>query len=191
VEIVMEVFKWMNTYSPGVQALMAIVGVLLTIGSIWVAVWVARITRRAARTTEKQLASSFQPSIEMDLKDRHQGRHIDSGTRSESVSGTIVVRNKGSQPLKIITVSMKVVYDNFTFDVQWMSESANDRVVFPGGSTEYPFLTINVPLGGSSAPYEQFAQIHCSDLAGVSKRSFSISDRHKGQVTHADGFQPI
>ena len=182
----------MNTNAGAVQAIMAIVIGAFTAVLIGVTWWYAALTRRMALTLEKQLASSFQPSIEMALTNQFQGQGSDGhGNRSETVSGTIIVRNKGNLPLKIVSVSMKLVYDKEAFPVQTKTIDAKSRVVAPGETTQFILLTIDVPLGGSTAPYEQIAQIHCSDLAGVSKHSFSVSSREKDQLNQSLGFQPI
>jgi hypothetical protein len=130
-----------------------------------------------ALTLEKQLASSFNPSFEMALTDCLNAR---SGNQ-ESVSGTIIVSNKGNLPLKIRSVSMMLVYDKSAFPMQEQTWDAKNRVVAPGQTTQFPLLMIEVPLGTSTTPYDQIAQIECSDLAGVSKNSFSVSSRNTDQ----------
>jgi hypothetical protein len=128
----------------------------------------------------------------MALTNRFQGQGSDGrGNHSESVSGTIIVRNKGNLPLKIVSVSMKLIYDKQAFPDQGMTIDAKNRVVAPGETTQFILLTIDVPIGGSTTPYEQIVQIHCSDLAGVSKHSFAVSSRQEGQLIQSLGFQPI
>jgi hypothetical protein len=183
---------WMNQNAGAVQAITAIVIVLFTGVLIAVTWWYAKLTRRMALTLEKQLASSFQPHIEMTLADRIRAQRNDGqGNQSEAVSGTITVRNKGNLPLKIVSVSMKLIYDKVAFPVQTTTIDAKSRVIAPGEATQFILMTIDVPPGGSEAPYEQIAQIHCCDLAGVSKHSFSVSSRQKDQLNQSLGFQPI
>lgn len=70
------------------------------IGVTW---WYATLTRRMASTMEQQLAASLHPDIEMTLMHRFQGRGTNQGMNSESVSGTIVVKNNGDLPFKIVS----------------------------------------------------------------------------------------
>jgi hypothetical protein len=179
----------MNDNAAAMQVVMAIVIAVLTAVLIVVTVWYVWLTRRMALTLEQQLAASFQPDIEMTLIDRFQGHGTGGGVKSESVYGTIVVTNKGN-PLKVDSVAMKLVYANNAFPEQTITRDAQQRVVSPG-KTEQFRLILDVPQGASKAEYEQTAQIHCSDLAGVSKHSFSVSDRGKSAVKQSIGFQPI
>jgi hypothetical protein len=182
--------EWLNQNAGAVQAVMAIIIGVLTAVLIGVTWWFARLTRRMALTLEQQLAASFHPDIEMTLIHRFQGTGTSFGVKSESVSGTIVVTNKGNLPLKVVSAAMKLVYDNDAFPDQTTTMDAQQRVISPGKTAEFR-LTLDVPLGGSKAEYEQQAQIHCSDLAGVSKHTFSISHRNEGVVNEFAGFQEI
>jgi hypothetical protein len=56
--------QWMNQNAGAVQAITAIVIVGLTAVLIGVTWSYATLTRRMALTMERQLASSFQPSVE-------------------------------------------------------------------------------------------------------------------------------
>lgn len=185
-------WRWMNENAGAVQAVAAMIVAGLTAVLIGVTCWYATLTRRMALSMERQLASSFQPTIEMALSNRFQGQGSDGrGNHTESVSGTVIIRNKGSLPMKIVSVSMKLIYDKQTFPDHEIRIDAKSRVVAPGETTQFVLLTINVPIGGSTAPYEQIAQIHCSDLAGVSKHSFAVSSRQEGQLIHCLGFQRV
>lgn len=177
--------QWFNENAAEIQAITAIVIALLTAALVYVTWWYATILR-------EQLAASFQPNVEMALTDCFRGEASDEcGGHSETVAGTITVRNKGNLPLKLVTVAMKLIYDKAAFPVQTVTVDAKQRVVAPGETTQFILLTIDVPPGGTTAPYEQIAQIHCSDLAGVSKHSFSVSSREKDRTNHSSGFQPI
>ena len=183
---------WLNENAGGVQAITAVVIALLTLALVGVTWWYATLTRGMALTLKEQLAASFQPNVEMTLTDRFQGQGSDGlGGHHESVSGTINVSNKGNLPFKIVSIAMKLVFDKDAFPVQTLTADAKHRVVAPGQTTKLMPLTMDVPLGGSTAPYEQVAQIHCSDLSGVSKHSFSVSSREEGQINQSSGFQPI
>jgi hypothetical protein len=184
--------QWLNENAAGVQTITAIVIALLTFALVGVTWWYAKLTKSMALTLREQLAASFQPNVEMTLTNRFRGQGSDGlGGHSETVSGTITVRNKGNLPLKVVTVAMKLIYDNGALPVQTMTVDAKQRVVAPDTSTEFVLLTIEVPSGGSSAPHEQIAQIHCSDLAGVSKHSFSVSSREENRTYQSSGFRPI
>jgi hypothetical protein len=67
-----------------------------------------------------------------------------------------------------------VIYAEKFFSVQTVKLDAKQRVIAPGQTERLPHLPIRVPLGGLEAPYEQIAQIHCSDLAGVSNHTFGF-----------------
>jgi hypothetical protein len=184
--------QWLNENAAGVQTITAIAIALLTLALVGVTWWYAGLTKSMALTLREQLAASFQPDIEMALTNRFQGQGSDGrGGHSETVAGTIIVRNKGNLPLKVVTVAMKLIYDKAAFPVQTVTVDAKQRVVAPGETTQFILLTIDVPPGGSTAPYEQIAQIHCSDLAGVSKHSFSVSSREENRINQSSGFQPI
>ena len=184
--------QWLNENAAGLQAITAIVIVVLTFVLVGVTWWYAKLTKSMAQTLREQLAASFQPNVEMTLTNRSHGTGSDGrGVNSENVGGTITVRNKGNLPLKVITVAMKLIYDKAAFPVQTTTFDAKQRVVAPDEMTEFLHLNIEVPSGGSMTPYEQIAQIHCSDLAGVSKHSFSVSSREKNRTHHSCGFQPI
>jgi hypothetical protein len=182
--------QWLNQNAGAVQAIMAIILGVLTPVLIGVTWWYAKLTRRMVLAQEQQLAASFHPDIEMTLIHRFQGKGSSFGVQSESFSGTIVVTNKGMLPLKVVSAAMKLVYDKNAFPDQTTTMDARQRVVSPGKTAQFT-LNLDVPLGGSTAEYEQLAQIHCSDLAGVSKHTFSISHRDEGVVNQFAGFQPI
>jgi hypothetical protein len=171
--------QWLNENAAGIQAITAIVIVALTSALVYV-------TWRYAKTLREQLAASFQPSVEMELTGPIHGY---SGP-TETVSETFFVRNKGDLPFKVVTVAMKLIYNKAAFPVQTVTVDAKQRVVAPEKTTEFTIQT-DVPLGGNTAPYEQIVQVHCSDLAGVSKHSFSVSSREKNLTNHSIGFQPI
>jgi hypothetical protein len=184
--------QWLNENAAGVQAITAIVIVLLTAVLVGVTWWYATLTKSMALTLREQLAASFQPNVEMTLTDRFKGRGSDGhGGPSETVAGTITVRNKGNLPPKVVPVAMKLIYEKAAFSDQTVTVDAKQRVVAPGETTQFILLTIDVPPGGSTAPHEQIAQIHCSDLAGVSKHSFSVSSRERDRTYHSSGFQAI
>lgn len=184
--------RWLNENAAGVQAITAIVIVALTLALVGVTWWYAKLTKRMARTLRKQLAASFQPNVEMMLTNLSHGQGSDGrGEHSETVCGTITVRNKGNLPLKVITVAMKLIYDKAAFPDQTTTFDAKQRVVAPDETTEFRHLIIEVPSGGSTTPHEQIAQIHCSDLAGVSRHSFSVSSREQNRTYQSAGFQPI
>ena len=182
--------QWLNENAAGVQAITAIVIVVLTFALVGVTWWYAMLTKSMALTLREQLAASFQPNVEMALTDRFHGEGRDGrGGHSEAVSGTITVHNKGNLPLKVVTVAMKLIYDEAAFPVQTVTDDAKQRVVAPEETARF-MLLIDVPSGGSTAPHEQIAQIHCSDLAGVSKHTFSVSSR-ENRTCQSSGFQPI
>jgi hypothetical protein len=183
--------QWLNENAGGVQAITAIVIVVLTAALVWVTWRYVTLTKSMALTLREQLAASFQPNVEMTLTDRFRGQGNEHGRYSETVAGTIIVRNKGNLPLKVVTVAMKLIYDGAAFPVQTVTVDAKQRVVAPDETTQFILLTIDLPPGGSTAPYEQIAQIHCSDLAGVSKHSFSVSSREENRTYQSSGFQPI
>jgi len=112
------------------------------------------------------------------------------GEHSDTVSGTITVHNKANLPLKVIKVAMKLIYDKAAFPDQIETIDAKQRVVAPDEVTQF-FLTIDVRPGSLKVPYEQIVQIHCSDLASVSKHSFSVSSREINRTHHSCGFQLI
>jgi hypothetical protein len=181
---------WMNHNSGAVQAIMAIIiGVLTTvlIGVTW---WYASLTRRMAHTLEQQLAASFHPNLEMVFLHHYQGKGTDQGVYTETVFSELLIRNKGDLPLKIISVFTKLIYKDQKFANQIEELVAQHRVVPPGGDVSYQ-ITIYVPEGASTAEYERRGMIHCSDLAGVSKHSFSICDKDKGMVSQFSGFQVL
>ena len=184
--------QWLNENAAGVQAITAIFIVLLTLALVGVTWWYATLTKSMELTLKEQLAASFQPNVEMALTDRSTGQGSDwRGGHTETVAATIIVRNKGTLPLKVVAVAMKLIYNQDAFPVQTMTVDAKQRVVAPDGETQFSHLIIDVPPGGSKALYEQIAQIHCSDLAGVSEHSFWVSSREKNRTNHSSGFQPI
>ena len=183
---------WFNENAGGVQAIAAIAIVALTCALVYVTWRYVELTKRMSQTLREQLDASFQPNVEMTLPDRFLGSGSDGrGGHSETVGGMIAVRNKGNLPLKVVTFAMKLIYDNAAFPVQTVTEDAKQRVVAPDETTQFILLAIDVPPGGSTAPHEKIAQIHCSDLAGLSKHSFSVSSREKNRTHHSCGFQPI
>jgi hypothetical protein len=184
-------WKWLNDNAGAVQAVTALAIMVLTAVLGGVTYWYAKLTQRMALTLEQQLVASFYPDVELVLKDKMQGSGVAFGEEHASVSGTIVVKNKGNVPIKVISVAMKVVYDAAAFPPQTLTVDAKHRVVSSSQTTEFLLLTLEVPVGGSrGSNYEQIAQIHCSDLAGVSKHTFSVSNRH-GEIIQSVGFQPI
>jgi len=183
--------QWLNENAAGVQAITAIVIAFLTLALVYVTGRYVALTKSMALTLREQLAASFQPNVEMALINLSHGQGGDGrGEWSENVGGTITVRNRGNLPLKVVTVAMKLIYDKAAFPAKTVKVDAKQRVLAPDGETQFN-LSIDVPPGGSTAPYEQIAHIHCSDLAGVSKHSFWVSSREKNRSDHSSGFQPI
>jgi len=120
--------------------------------------------------------------IEMTLFNRFQGHGTSSGVKkSESVSGTIVVTNKGNLPLKSVSIAVKRVYDNHAFPDRTTTVGAQRRVVSPDKTADFR-LTLDVPLGSSQAA--QFEDRPPSDLYGeVSLSSHSSGNRHRYLAT--------
>ncbi len=178
---------WFNQNAGAVQAISAAVTVILTFTLIGVTCWYAALTRRMVLTMERQLAASVQPDTDLKLINGYSG----SSGHKKDVSGTIVVANKGNVPVKVIAVAMKLVFDNNAFPDQSTTIDAQQRVVAPGKTAEFRYLTLQVPSSGANAKYEQFAQIHCSDLAGISRHTFKVSERDENVINQSLGFQAI
>ena len=184
--------EWLNRNAGGLQAITAMIIAIFTLVLIGVTWWYAYLTKKMAATLREQLVASFQPNIGLTLTNRFQGKGKDGyGGQHENVSGTIIVTNKGNLPLKVLSVAMKLIYDKEAFPTQTIRLDAQQRLVSPGQTTEFSHLTMDVAIGGSKAPYEQIAQIHCSDLAGVSNHSFSVSSHDGDRIYQSMGLQSI
>jgi hypothetical protein len=182
---------WLNQYAGAVQAIMAVIIGVLTAVLIGVTCWYAVLTRRMARTMERQLAASFQPDINLSLSNRFHGSSSNYGVRGENASITIVITNKGNVPVKIAAVAMKVIFRDKSRPEEMIELDAEQRVVAPGQATEFNHLTVELPLGSINGDFERRIQIHCSDLAGISKHTFSMSDISQDITNHSLGFQPL
>jgi hypothetical protein len=112
------IMEWLNQNAGAVQALM-------TAGLIGVTLWYAL-------TLRQQLVASFHPDIEINIIKKLQ---VHSG--GESAWGTIVVTNKGTLPLKVVAVAMKLVYDENAFPDQKITIDAKHRVVSPDKAAEF------------------------------------------------------
>jgi hypothetical protein len=137
-----------------------------------------------ALTMKTQLATSFQPDVEMSFTSDMEGGR---GTDSESVRGIIQVRNKGNLPLRVVSGAVRVIFDSKTVPDQHCPLQVQRLVISPSGSKEIRFC-IEVPAGSLGGAHDRRAVLDCSDLAGVSKHSFSISDREP-EVNRYLGFQ--
>ncbi len=182
---------WLNQNAGAVQAIMATMIGVLTIALVGVTWWYARLTRRLADAVERQLAASFQPDLYLSLSSCFHGSGSHYGEREENVSLTIAVMNKGNVPVKLAAVAMKIIFRDKSLPAETITIDAEQRVVAPGRTTEFHHVTVQVPLGSTEGEFERRVQIHCSDLAGVGKHTFSMSDISQDIMNHSLGFQPI
>ena len=170
---------------------MAVIIGVLTAVLIGVTCWYAVLTRRMARTMERQLAASFQPDINLSLSDCYKGSGSHHGVQEENASITISVTNNGSVPVKIAAVAMKIIFEDKSRSDEMIQLDAEHRVVAPGQASQFHHLTVPLPLGSVAGEFERRVQIHCSDLTGIGKHTFSMSNISQDITNHSLGFRPI
>jgi hypothetical protein len=175
-------FCWLDIHAGAVQALSAMVIVLLTGALVYITWRYEQITNRIAKVTEKQLSASLQPVLYIEVADRMYGHDADG---YGFVTFRSFIRNGGTNPVKLITLVgfirshqnqllAQVIFSDE--NIVLMPEANDSRVIFLR-ITDRTIQTTEcrVALG-----------VHCTDLAGVSQHSF-IYDERDG-LKHLFGF---
>ena len=89
-------------------------------------------------------------------------------------------------PIKLVSVGMLVKFDNNVFPDSSSVKKAADIVLAPGAHKEFSIM-VDVPPRATRAKYTRWINLKCSDLSGVSRHTFSISDVN-ADVSHSLGF---
>jgi hypothetical protein len=178
---------WSGQNSAAIQALSAIAIVVLTAVLGGITLYYALITGRMARTMERQIEFSFQPNVLTAITFQAEGGGTAFGLRHEdTVYADIKVENKSNVPIKLVSVGMLVKFDNGVFPDSWSIKEAGDIVLAPGAHKEFSMM-VDVPPRATRANYTRRVNLKCTDLSGVSRHTFSISDAN-ADVSHSLGF---
>ena len=182
---------WSGQNSNAIQALSAIAIVGLTAALSGITLYYSRLTRRMAIAMEKQIEFSFQPNVATSITFRAAGESSSLGVRQEdSIYANVIVENKGSVPLKLDSLTMIVIFEKALFaDASAIVGDASNLVLMPGSHKEFRLLA-NVPIDASRAKHHRRVILKCTDLTGLSKHTFEISDADS-DVTHYLGFRDI
>lgn len=170
-----------------VQALSAIVVAILTAALIWVTSRYVHLTKAIAETTRQQLAASVQPVLALAI--------LESGIltrkgQAVSVSGRIGVKNRGSNPVKVVSISLIVQFKSPQKFLQIpCSITQRDNVVLMPEEEDLQLFNkmLTEMTADEAGDYVLGAGVDCTDLAGVSEHSFYVDPQ--GQLRHFFGFR--
>lgn len=169
-----------------VQAVTAIVVAVFTVVLIFLTGWYANITKSMAKTMRQQLASAFQPFINIEFVHHFQGKGFSAGVHSESVFSAIHLTNKSAAPIKLAALRLFIYLNDPRFYDKETVIDQSGLVIGPDEVKEFE-VTVDVQLGATGVKYQRVVVVHCTDLSGVSAHSFrSIAGTN--DITHTFGF---
>ena len=170
---VVPMLPWLDSHAGTVQAFAAVASVLLTAMLAYITWRYTNLTHRIAAITEKQLASSIQPVLRVEIVDRLHGQASDAVDVS---SFHLYVRNEGITPFKIKAITAFVKYKN-TDVVRHEIVSDENIVVMPNNNDQRQ-LELDVSSDQESPQdYHIAIGVDCTDLAGVTDHSFIYDER--------------
>ncbi len=170
---VVPMLPWLDSHAGAVQAFAAVASVLLTAMLAYVTWRYTNLTHRIATITEKQLASSIQPVLRVEIVDRLHGQASDAVDVS---SFHLYVRNEGTTPLKLKAIAAFVKYKNT--DVIRHDIVTDDNIVVMPNNNDQRQLELDVSSDQESPQdYHIAIGVDCTDLAGVTDHSFIYDER--------------
>ena len=167
---------WVNQNSGAIQALSAVVIVILTGVLAWLTLKSVKAAEVAAISAQHQLEANLQPTLEMELK---PGFDLQSneGDHPFSKGANLKLRNVGSTPLKLRRVAMviqrmRLVKDAVVVDYEYESEATEyvSRVLMPGGTISEDIIVAVQKREDQQASYA--LRVVCSDLSEITSHSF-------------------
>jgi hypothetical protein len=94
-------WTWISNNANGIQAVAALVIVVLTVVGILVTAWYVMVTRAIAQTTHAQLATILQPFVRLEARRETIYESQESGREIFRLDVAISIRNTGKSALKI------------------------------------------------------------------------------------------
>lgn len=178
-----------------VQAFTAIVITILTGVLIGVTAWYAALTRRMAKTMERQLAAGFQPDIEMFFEENTVTERADDKQPRKSVTGVLILRNLCDSPMKLVDIGISLLSKEGFPVVEAEYLSVKGLILSPRKDKTFKYrcdVPQEVMIDSKTA---RKAVVNCSDLTGFSKHSFEGASYEGGikakEISHYVGFQNI
>lgn len=181
---------WLNDNSAGVQALAAVVIVVLTAALVSVTGQYVRLTKRIAETTQRQLSATIQPVLSLVVL--KEGLLTKLGLPIK-FAGRIEIANRGQQPVKVKSISAVVRLRSVkSFEqLAYRISDCDNLVLMPNGPPDVRDFALQTELVWSAPTDVCSLGIYadCTDLAGVSEHSFYY-DPDSG-LRHFFGFKKV
>jgi hypothetical protein len=179
---------WSSQNSAGIQALSAIAIALLTAALSGITLYYAWITRGMAAIMKQQIQAAFQPNVATSITFRAQGQSSVLGIpKDDSIHANFNVENKGSVPIKLVSVIMVVHFKTLAYrDATAVQDCAN-IVLLPSGNKEFSMM-VSVPPNVTKDEPVRKVLVRCTDLTGCNQHTFMIADG-SDDIKHQLGFQ--
>jgi len=161
-----------------VQAITAIVVMVLTVVLIGITWRYARLTRKF---TELQLAASFEPNIVLAFTDNIQYEGHGNGGEHESLAGGAAISNQGSEPVKLQYVFITISFEDKQYKTHDQEYQLANPIIYPDKSFQVQY-NIEVDKGSTKTRHYRKLIVVCSNLSGISQHILEMVA--KGQTRH-------
>jgi hypothetical protein len=191
--------QWFVQYGTAVQAITAIISLILTVGAIAVTWWYVALTKDIAETTHRQLSAVLQPMILIEVKSTVYGsfQAVDIDETTYDVSGRFGITNIGKSPVKlkalyaVIQLRDDYQYDGLSNDHIRKVKGYDGHVLMPEQSLSSPF-SVDVPSPAWQPPDIFFGlRVICTDLSELIEHEFtfhpSTGVRHSSKFLSKSG----
>jgi len=172
---------WLGQNAAAIQALAAIVVVLLTVALVFVTGRYVRLTREMSQTMRQQLAAAFQPNIGIMFAQPLRSESWNNGVASDGIADTLQIQNRSASPLKLHSVHISISFGDSRYQRCDKDFPFEDIVISPDYIKQIHF-DITVPHTASQNRFYKLALVVCSDLADVNEHWFIKVD--KGEISH-------
>jgi hypothetical protein len=178
-------WSWLNRNAPAVQALSALLVLLVTMVLSYLTWRYVQLTRKISETSLRQLSASSQPSVSLQIL----GYVFIAGNHPLIVTGTVGVNNLGNAPFKIRSLSVVIRFRTASEYEQtpYPIKDIDGLVVIPDKVSVQNFRAETNISSNQHDGITLAIAMDCTDLAGVSQHSFFF-DPNLG-LRHFIGFR--
>jgi hypothetical protein len=164
---------WLNTNVSAVQAISAIVSLLLTIGLLWMTWRYVSLTARILHTAQSQLYISLQPDLVFDI------------IKEKSARVKYTIENKGKTAICLVRVALRPSFlvrggDRVVLGPLVFAWDLKDLVLMPGAripkSFDVSIFNPSVSAGYTENIYYELI-VGCTDLHGLTEHTYRYQSK--------------
>jgi hypothetical protein len=170
---------WLNQNAGAVQALCAVITVLLTVVLAGATIWYARLTSTLNHTAQRQLSAMLFPNLELSLSS--SGSQGARGSHHE-IGVSLQVSNKGQQSVLLHRMSLGAMYAGNIDGTGEVTVECDGQLIAAGAvQNESRSVEVTVPDGFNAGNIQLRAVVECTDVGRLSQHTFII-DHERGRL---------